>query len=197
MALVLRRCAPQLPPLFVIWDYNRGAAIYRDELSGPVQPASQPGPMLISPCVGTAWARSALPQHPGRLQAPPTKRGVLKPASTRPRADPGQLKPRGEGFVPARQSSAPPRCLLAPPTAGCVRPRSRGRQSGGFAPEDAEQGFACLCGGPKDTTFALASKTAAQDGKLVAPSLPGAALLLPSMMCGVAGQPRQVGRVSV
>lgn len=115
MALVLRRCAPQLPPLFVIWDYNRGAAIYRDELSGPVQPASQPGPTLISPCVGTAWARSALPQHPGRLQAPPTKRGVLKPASTRPRADPGQLKPRGEGFAPARQSSAPPRCLLAPP----------------------------------------------------------------------------------
>lgn len=39
MALVLQRCAPQLPPLFVIWDYNRGAAIYRDELTGPVQPA--------------------------------------------------------------------------------------------------------------------------------------------------------------
>lgn len=126
MALVLRRCAPQLPPLFVIWDYNRGAAIYRDELSGPVQPASQPGPMLISPRVGTAWARSAPPQHPGRLQAPPTKWGVLKPASTRPRADPGQLKPRGEGFVPARQSSAPPRCLLAPPDSRlCAAPQQR------------------------------------------------------------------------
>lgn len=61
-------CAPRLPPLFVIWDYNREQLSIGMSSPGPSQPASHPSPLLTQPHVGTTWAGSAMPCRPGHLQ---------------------------------------------------------------------------------------------------------------------------------
>lgn len=122
-------CSP-LPPLFVIWDYNREQLSIGMSSPGPSQPASHPSPLLAQPCVGTTWAGSATPHRPDHLQAA-NKAGVLKPASARPPLNPGQLKPWGRAVCPPAQSSAPPHCLLAPPDSR-LPPHSRGAMMAGL-----------------------------------------------------------------
>lgn len=139
-----RLCSPAPPRLFVIWDYNRRAANYRDELSGATG-RPRPSPGTLAPALARAEFTPARCRH---LHDPPAKRGVLKlPCGSRrgwswliPTAEapgPGPYSLGGRRHLPPylRRAADPPRHLRGGRRGPGSQPEDMARMELGFAPK--------------------------------------------------------------